>query len=275
MKLKFVVFLLIFSIALSAALFVFSDNLLANSTASERPTFGTVLSEKVFNLGGENIRFLIRNPNDQSGVLYFNMHDNENTCVAATDSLLTRAEGKFIELKYKGSRRVGGFTKDRKQFWIDPNRIYTDLGIYKTLQMHNTYSVEAKKQVRLLSEFIVDSLLAEADFIVAVHNNSKGYSIEKYMPDSAFHDSAEKVHYNRSKSPHDFFYVNDPAHFEYFKNMGYNTILQSKNPDDDGSLSVYCANKNIPYINIEALEGHFAQQLDMLMVLQKLLKDRN
>jgi len=274
MKPKFVILTLIFSILLSATFMVLSNNLLAKGVTADSSAYNLPIIEKVFYLGGEKIRFLIRNPNDQSGVLYFNMHDNENTSVAATDSLLTRANGKFVELKYKGSRRVGGFTMDKKQFLFDPNRIYTDLGIYKTLQMHGTYSVEAKKQVKLFSEFIVDSLLSGAEIIVAVHNNSKGYSIEKYLPDSAFHDSAEKVHYNRNKSPHDFFYVNDPEHFEYFKEMGYNTILQSKNPDDDGSLSVYCANRKIPYINIEALEGHFAQQLDMLMLLQKLLKDR-
>jgi aspartate-semialdehyde dehydrogenase len=102
----------------------------------------------------------------------------------------------------------------------------------------------------------------------------KGYSIEKYMRDSIFEESAAKIHINKENSPHDFFYVNDPAHFEYFKNLGYNAILQSQEPEDDGSLSVYCAQKKIPYINVEAMEGHFEEQLKMLEELQKLLGRR-
>jgi hypothetical protein len=129
--------------------------------------------------------------------------------------------------------------------------------------------------VAKLAQYILDSLLADAKFIVAVHNNMKGYSIEKYMPDSTFAESAAKVHFNTKKSPHDFFFVNDIKHFNYFKNLGYSAILQSAKPEDDGSLSVYCAQKKIPYINVEVMEGHLKEQLKMLEDLQRLLKKQH
>lgn len=230
-----------------------------------------LVSEKVYNLSGEPIRFLIRNANDSSGIVYFNMHDNENTSVKALDSILTRYNGKFVELQFKGKRWIGGWMNQKRHFWFDPNRIYSDFGIFKTLQSYNSFTPENKKKVRIFSEYILDSLLSGANIIVAVHNNMKGYSIEKYMRDSTFEKSAAKIHINKKYSLHDFFYVNDPAHFEYFKNLGYNAILQSQEPEDDGSLSVYCAQKKIPYINVEAMEGHYEEQLKMLKELQKLL----
>ncbi len=229
--------------------------------------------EKIYDLSGEPIKFLIRNPDDNSGIVYFNMHDNENTSVSAVDSMLTRYTGKFIELQFKGNRWIGGWMNDKKHFWFDPNRIYSDFGIFKTLQSYNSFTPENKKQVRIFSEYILDSLLSDANMIVAVHNNMKGYSIEKYMPDSIFEESAAKIHYDRKNSPHDFFFVNDPTHFEYFKNLGYNAILQSQKPEDDGSLSVYCALKGIPYINVEAKEGHLEIQQKMLEDLQEILKN--
>ena len=40
---------------------------------------------------------------------------------------------------------------------------------------------------------------------------------------------------------------------------------------DDGSLSVYCGMKKIPYINVEAQRGHLQEQIAMLKELQNLL----
>jgi hypothetical protein len=40
---------------------------------------------------------------------------------------------------------------------------------------------------------------------------------------------------------------------------------------DDGSLSVYCAQLGIPYVNVEAQHGHIWRQLYMLIfALQQL-----
>jgi hypothetical protein len=273
-KLIFVSFILLYTCNLLTAC-VSPGRLSAMSSTPDSFVRNTVhLDEKIYNLSGEPIKFLIRNPDDKSGIVYFNMHDNENTCVTAIDSMLTLHSAKFIELQFKGNRWIGGWMNDKRHFWFDPNRIYSDFGIFRTLQTYNSFTPENKKQVRIFSKYILDTLLADAQMIVAVHNNMKGYSIEKYMSDSIFEESAAKIHYDKKNSPHDFFFVNDPIHFEYFKNLGYNAILQSQKPEDDGSLSVYCALKKIPYINVEAMEGHLEEQKRMLEDLQKLLQKR-
>lgn len=264
-------FIIIRNVTLSAQLDMYNPLLFSPETT--QPKAVTYL-EKTYNLSGENIRFLIRNPEDASGIVYFNLHDNENTCVVATDCILNHFRGKFIELKFKGDRWIGGFMNPSYHFWFDPNRIYSDFGIFKTLKSYRSFTAENKKKVRIFSEYVTDSLLKGAEIIIAVHNNQKGYSVEQYLPDSIFEKSAAQIHYNKERSPHDFYFVNEYAHFRYFKHLGYNVILQSKDPEDDGSLSVYCARKKIPYINIEALEGHFEEQYEMLLELQLFLMQR-
>lgn len=264
-------FIVIRNVTLSAQLDMYNPLLFSPETT--QPKAVTYL-EKTYNLSGENIRFLIRNPEDASGIVYFNLHDNENTCVVATDCILHHFRGKFIELKFKGDRWIGGFMNPNYHFWFDPNRIYSDFGIFKTLKSYRSFTAENKKKVRIFSEYITDSLLKGAEIVIAVHNNQKGYSVEQYLPDSIFEKSAAQIHYNKERSPHDFYFVNEYAHFRYFKHLGYNVILQSKDPEDDGSLSVYCARKKIPYINIEAMEGHFEEQYEMLLELQLFLMQR-
>jgi len=264
-------FIIIRNVTLSAQLDMYNPLLFSPETT--QPKAVTYL-EKTYNLSGENIRFLIRNPEDASGIVYFNMHDNENTCVETTDCILGHFNGKFIELKFKGDRWIGAMSSSGWRFNFDPNRIYSDFGIFSTLKTYRSFTPDNKKKVRIFSEYITDSLLSGAEIVIAVHNNLKGYSLEKYMKDSIFEKSAAQIYHNKKRSPHDFFFVNEYAHFRYFKHLGYNVILQSKDPEDDGSLSVYCARKKIPYINIEALEGHFEEQYEMLLELQLFLKQR-
>ena len=265
------VIVLIRTVTLSAQLDMYNTLLFSPEIISPK---AVSYIEKTYNLSGENIRFLIRNPDDETGIVYFNLHDNENTCVLATDCILNHFRGKFIELKFKGDRWIGGFMTPSYHFWFDPNRIYSDFGIFKTLKSYRSFTAENKKKVRIFSEYVTDSLLKDAEIVIAVHNNMKGYSLEQYLPDSIFAKSAAQIHYNKERSPHDFYFVNEYAHFRYFKHLGYNVILQSKDPEDDGSLSVYCARKKIPYINIEALEGHFEEQYEMLLELQLFLMQR-
>jgi len=225
-----------------------------------------------FLLGTDSIRFLIRNPTDSKGVIYFNMHDNENTAVAAADSIVSQHGGRFIELKHKGKRWLEIKTIDKTSFCFDPNRIFTDLGIYKTLRTCLSYSSQNQKLVKNFSQFITDSLLSEPKIIIAIHNNVNGYSINEYLEKGLYRHNADKTFFNKDLSPHDFYLVNDSIHFDYFQQLNYNVVLLSKNADDDGSLSVYCQQKNISYINVEAKEGHFQEQYKMLELVQELIK---
>jgi hypothetical protein len=224
----------------------------------------------VYQLSGEKVGFKIHNPQDEMGVLYYNMHDDENTAVEAMEKILLDHGGKFVELQFKGKRWIGGWMNAKRHFWFDPNRIYTDLGIYKTLRAYQSYNSYSRKEVKKLGQFITKELLKDAKMIVALHNNQRGYNILKYLKDSIFEEDAAMYYINKEHSPHDFFYIVDTALYDFVVSKGYNAVLQ--NPEsvaDDGSLSVYCANQGIPYVNVEAKKGHLKQQIEMIELLQE------
>jgi len=73
----------------------------------------------------------------------------------------------------------------------------------------------------------------------------------------------------------DFYFVTDPLIFQILSSGRYHVVLQAEETlTDDGSLSVYCAQLGIPYINVEAQHKHLVRQTKMLIyAYQKLVMD--
>ena len=183
------------------------------------------------------------------------LHENESTSVKAARAL---GVGKLVELKHGGRRNVS-FKLAEKKYSIDPNRMFTDIGIKRNLKPYDT---EAHKAVQGLAGEVVRRISGRA--VVALHNNTNGaYSITSYVSGNERGNAAD-VHVNPDHDPDDFFFVTDRRMFAIIKAADYNVVLQSGGATDDGSLSVYCARKGIVYINVEAQSGHLAVQTEML-----------
>ena len=86
--------------------------------------------------------------------------------------------------------------------------------------------------------------------IVALHNNSNGYSVESEVAIS------DKTSLKDAKNPHEFFLTTDPRDFEVLATSPFNVVLQNTAPkDDDGSLSRLAAKLGIRYMNLECALG--------------------
>ncbi len=187
------------------------------------------------------------------------LHENESTSVRAAKA----TGGRLVELKHTGGRNVS-FTLNRKKYSVDPNRIFTDTGIRKSLK---PYSPEAHKAVQGLAAELLKHIRGRA--IVALHNNTNGsYSIKSYQPGGQYARDASQVHVNPAHDPDDFFFVTKQWVFDLLKSGNYNVALQSGRVTDDGSLSVYCARQGIIYVNVEAESGHSSQQTQMLKAIR-------
>lgn len=207
-----------------------------------------------------------------SEFVYFNMHDNENTAVEATEKILEKFGGTLIELHNDGERLIK-FSLLENQFTFDPNRIFTPGGIKKTLQFNSANSLEAEGETRKFAEKL-ESFLKNARLIIAVHNNTdENYSITSYAAGGEFEKDAKLSSVNAETDADDFFYVNERNFFKFLKGKNQNVALQdNEKVTDDGSLAVYCARNKISYINVESEHGHLTQQTKMLEVLQNLIK---
>jgi len=213
--------------------------------------------------GETEIKIKFYNFGSVSRKVFINLHDDENTSVDATKKLISETDDPFLEVQAQGERKIA-FRINKKKYRFDPNRIFTPAGIEKTLKANGKSSPEAVEATSLFAESIT-CLLAKYDTIVAVHNNKRGYSLKDYLKGGSLVRDADEVFQNPKMSPHDFFFVVDRSDFELIKGKGINVVLQAAaTVTDDGSLSVYCQQKKIRYLNCEALEGNLKEQTRML-----------
>lgn len=227
-----------------------------------------------YKLGNTIVKIVVSKTSKRPpALIYFNMHDNENTSVEAAKEILEKYGGTLIELENGGKRLIKFCLKD-EQFTFDPNRIFTKTGIEKTLKYNGGYANEAKTET---SKFAgrLESFIKDARIIVALHNNTdENYSIKSYEKGEEFEKDAKLVGTKPQIDTDDFFYVTDENLYKKLQGKNQNVALQDNaNVTDDGSLAVYCGKRKISYVNVESEHGHLPEQKKMLEILRELTKD--
>ncbi len=223
-----------------------------------------------YRLGDTPVR-LVRYDFDTMPLAWFNMHDDENTAIRAARRAIRH--GRLWELRHRGGRNIH-FRLHGRRYGFDPNRIYTPKGRKKTLQeFSRVYTAEADTAVARFARFLIRRVADDAALVVALHNNTRGkYSVKSYLPGARYAGDAAEVHLAPGTDPDDFFYCADSLLFRALSARGWNALLQNNNAvNDDGSLSVYCGQHGIRYINIEAQRGHRRVQQRMINDLQRIL----
>jgi len=106
-----------------------------------------------------------------------------------------------------------------------------------------------------------------------MHNNTDvNYSIESYLPGGDESENTMDVNVAPDWDPDDFIYTTVEAYYIKFKEAGLNVILQDNDKCvNDGSLSVWCGQRNIPYVNIEAQKGHYDEQMKLTKIVVEIL----
>jgi hypothetical protein len=233
----------------------------------QQPAAQEVLSHK-FQLGDTTVTILDGGDRD-SPYIYFNMHEDEQTARRAAEYTVDEVGGRILVLQSKGERLVT-FSLNGRSYAFDPNRIFTDKGIESTLRKYSTYSYDAHQEIRKFVEQFREQLgLDKAKLIVSLHNNDAGYSALSYK--GPMRGDASEVFIVPGLDPRDFFFVTDVRLYQSLRNSGMNVVLQSDSAKDDGSLSVYCAQNRIHYVNSEAGTGHIREQAAMLQTLQAII----
>jgi len=193
------------------------------------------------------------------GKTLVHLHENETTALKAADLYVDLEGGTLISLKHSGKRNIV-FHLKKVKYEFDPNRMFTDSGIKKSLTQFGHYSIAAHCQVNQLAN-LVKRLLPAAGKIIAVHNN-KSYSMKDYLPTHSLAGDAKKLHHQARSSYRNFYFVTLNKEFARLSFNQFNVALQSRIAQNDGSLSYYLANRN--YINIETSYGQLSTQLKML-----------
>ncbi|TAL60140.1 MAG: protein tyrosine phosphatase [Legionella sp.] len=204
-------------------------------------------------------RVVIKQFKGKTNKTYVHVHHNEQTALKAARSVIRKDGGSLITLVHSGGRNIV-FHLHNTRYEFDPNRIYTDVGIKKTLKQYSTYSPEAHKEVKKLATRIKE-LLPEGK-VVAVHNNNS-YSLKNYLPGHDMAKEAQIVHMDSKNYYRNFYLVTKLKDYLRLKIAGFNGVLQKRGATDDGSLSVYLAKSE--YINVEAGYDQLNEQIKMLL----------
>ncbi|GGG95163.1 hypothetical protein [Pedobacter zeae] len=209
------------------------------------------------------------------------LHDDENTAIDAFNGLPKDTCFNLLEI-HQNNLRTLTCNLNSKNYEFDPNRIFSDAGIDSTLKKYNSgitkFPAAVVTQIKTFSADLLKAYGARnrSTYTISIHNNTNegSLSLTDYIRPNKYHQEARAVFAAEGKDLDDFFLVTELNDFNYLKGLNENVVLQSDNPTDDGSLSVYCAKNKIPYINIEAEHGHKAEQVDMLKIVYGLLKIR-
>ncbi|WP_199739199.1 protein tyrosine phosphatase [Legionella qingyii] len=192
------------------------------------------------------------------GKTFVHLHHNEQTALKAAQAVIQKDGGGLIALVHSGGRNIV-FHLNNQRYEFDPNRIFTDNGIKKTLLQFGQYNPQAHQEVNKLANKI-KQLLPKGK-IVAVHNNST-YSLKDYLPGNTLEKDAQAIHMIPENYFRNFYLVTKINDFLRLKSKGYNGILQKPSATDDGSLSIYLAKND--YINVEAGYDQLVEQIKML-----------
>ena len=205
--------------------------------------------------------------NGDSDRRYIWLHGDEQTARMALEDHMKKNQGKafFVEGILRESEFYGGI--------IDPNRIFSSLGAKANIQKYNPRWTRKEKEERLRTIdkdrkiFFKKIFPKNGELLIALHNNYKGYNINKELGRS----DAKSVKNNQN--PRDFFICTNRSDFEILSQSPFNVVLQEESPKkDDGSLSWAAIRNDIRYINIETRLGWLSQQKKMLNYIEKNLR---
>ena len=205
--------------------------------------------------------------NGDSDRRYIWLHGDEQTARMALENHMKKNQGKafLVEGILRESEFYGGI--------IDPNRIFSSLGAKANIQKYNPRWTSTQKVQRLLTIdtdrkiFFKNIFPKNGELLIALHNNYKGYNINKELGRS----DAKSI--KKDQNPRDFFICTNRLDFEILSQSPFNVVLQEKSPKkDDGSLSWAAIRNDIRYINIETRLGWLSQQKRMLNYIEKNLR---
>ncbi|MBK6818467.1 MAG: hypothetical protein IPG85_02210 [Bacteroidetes bacterium] len=201
------------------------------------------------------------------------LHDNENTAIEAFQSWTQQLNINLLELHQSDDRYLKCRYNNR-DYCFDPNQVFSEKGIHNTLyEKNSSCPPELVHIIKAFADTLLKMFLNTRyhHYMIAIHNNSsENFSVLSYNNSS----NATAVFVSKDEDIDDFFIVTDTSDYEYFKNMNLNVVLQSKNAEEDGSLSVYCQQNQIPYINIEAEHGHLNKQIEMIKIVYDLVSEK-
>lgn len=227
-------------------------------------------------LGSKQVNIKTIQYGTTNNIICINLHDDECTAVKAAQAVLEQKGGLLIRIENSAQRLIS-FPFRGVTYTFDPNRIFSRKGIEATLKSKGKITAEIVTEVEKFANKILQQIPDTANCVIALHNNTDGdYSVKTYQPGGGRQTDAKRVYADSWQDVDDITLTTDEKLFARMSGFGYNSVLQDNiKVLKDGSLSVYCGEKNKRYINIETQHGKNDQYKEMLTKLLYVLDEEN
>ncbi len=226
-------------------------------------TFFTYFNQDLgstFNLGPISFKVV---DSGKSNRLYIWLHGDEKTAEMALDFHIKKNKGKALYIQ--SNERVFRINGNR----IDPNRIFSRDGARNSLNKYNI-NLSSKTinnildqidlgRIKFLNEFLPDSNA----LVIALHNNSRGYTIKSEIENSL------KYSIKSNQKIQDFYICTSLDDYKLLEKSPFNVVLLNDNIKDDGSLSFLMKKMNVRYVNVEVKLGWLSQQKKMMKYIEE------
>jgi len=207
-----------------------------------------------------------------TGWVFVHLHGLEQSSLEAAQEILPYSGGQLIQIENGEKRNLT--VQHRKRKWsIDPNRIFERSGIKMNLSELNRHQAPEPviNEIEAFGKQLLRLLPDSIRCIVALHNNfDEGFGIREYLPGGKRSNDARRVFANPEEDPDDIVLTTDSLIYEHMAEACFNVIWQdSARVKKDGSLSVYAAQQQLRYVNIETEHGkkeHYRRMLQHLML---------
>ncbi len=202
------------------------------------------------------------------GMVYFHPHDSEQVSIQAVRKIITTHGGKAVVLENQG-KRIVSFSLQGKSYSFDPNRIFSVEGVAATLRKYGPYSDAARDATVQFSQWL--SGLLSSGRVFAIHNNrDTTYNVLSYRDAGGQPAQGVKALYiNPEQDPGNFVYTTNIGLYMAAKDSGFNTVLQARDVEDDGSYSVYAMRHGLDYINVETKIDDLTDDLNLIAFVNR------
>jgi hypothetical protein len=234
------------------------------------PNLSVKTTKYFFAIGERKLPVHLQQYGDVRDLVFINMHDDENSSVEATKSVMEKRGGLLIEIQNSDKRDIR-FKMRGVYYTFDPNRIFTREGTKQTLEFYRKRKVSDAviDEVAQFGQWLLRLMPEDAKCIIALHNNTnENFTIKDYLPGNKRNEAARETFTSTEQDGDDLFLTTDSDIYNDIKDAGYNITLQAnKTAKDDGSLSIYCGRNNIRYVNCETEHGKVQQYREMMSAL--------
>lgn len=244
-----------------------------NLKAQHPPVFEGMTSDSTYIVLGDLDINLVNYKYSDQNIHFLAIHDDEDTGVKAAFQYVNDNGGTILDCQYGGTRNFR-FTYEDELYQTDPNSIYTKKGIKAGLDKYGIWDDNVILELEKAGKTILNTYNPKkTGYIFTLHNNADGgFGISSYLPGYELESTADSVHINFQMDNDDLLLVTEIPLFNLLKKENVNVVLQSKNALDDGSLSIYAMQNNIPYINAEVQHGHIDEHLRLIRIGAKALR---